>query len=212
MLPDRGPDGNTVIFVAPDGLVVVDTGRHPWHSDGILGFARDRKAADRRHPQHPLAPRSLERQRAPQGRASGGPGLHDERGAPGHRPGRIRGPQPRSGTTAPARRQPDPARGDGAVPGDDEVGRVVAARRAARSVGRAGDRRPAAGGACHSQRRDRGRPLALRREDRRRRARRPRHPAGAVLRDRLSGALAGARSTRSGRRRFAWRCPDTASR
>ncbi len=44
MLPERGPDGNTVIFVAPDGLVVVDTGRHPWHSDGILGFARDRKA------------------------------------------------------------------------------------------------------------------------------------------------------------------------
>ena len=44
MLPERGPDGNTVIFVAPDGLVVVDTGRHPWHSDGILAFARDRKA------------------------------------------------------------------------------------------------------------------------------------------------------------------------
>jgi glyoxylase-like metal-dependent hydrolase (beta-lactamase superfamily II) len=41
--PDRGPDGNTVIFVAPRGLIVVDTGRHPWHSDGILNFARDRK-------------------------------------------------------------------------------------------------------------------------------------------------------------------------
>jgi glyoxylase-like metal-dependent hydrolase (beta-lactamase superfamily II) len=40
--PDRGPDGNTVIFVAPKGLIVVDTGRHPWHSDGILNFARDR--------------------------------------------------------------------------------------------------------------------------------------------------------------------------
>lgn len=43
MLPERGPDGNTVIYVAPKGLVVVDTGRHPWHSDGILQFARERK-------------------------------------------------------------------------------------------------------------------------------------------------------------------------
>jgi glyoxylase-like metal-dependent hydrolase (beta-lactamase superfamily II) len=42
MLPDRGPDGNTVIVVAPAGLVVIDTGRHPWHSDGILAFARSR--------------------------------------------------------------------------------------------------------------------------------------------------------------------------
>ncbi len=40
---DRGPDGNTVIFVAPTGLIVVDSGRHPWHSDGILNFARDRQ-------------------------------------------------------------------------------------------------------------------------------------------------------------------------
>lgn len=39
MLPMRGPDGNTVIFDAPQGLVVVDTGRHDWHSDGILAFA-----------------------------------------------------------------------------------------------------------------------------------------------------------------------------
>ena len=29
----RGPDGNTIIFDAPEGLVVVDTGRHVWHSD-----------------------------------------------------------------------------------------------------------------------------------------------------------------------------------
>src|SRR5688572_29555134 len=43
MLPDRGPDGNTVVVVAPSGLVVVDTGRHPWHSDGILAFARERQ-------------------------------------------------------------------------------------------------------------------------------------------------------------------------
>src|SRR5262245_63357641 len=41
-LPGRGPDGNTIIFDAPDGLVVVDTGRHVWHSDAILAFARER--------------------------------------------------------------------------------------------------------------------------------------------------------------------------
>lgn len=40
MLPDRGPDGNTVIVAAPAGLIVIDTGRHAWHSDGILAFAR----------------------------------------------------------------------------------------------------------------------------------------------------------------------------
>jgi glyoxylase-like metal-dependent hydrolase (beta-lactamase superfamily II) len=43
MLPDRGPDGNTIILVAPSGLVAIDTGRHPWHSDGILAFARSRR-------------------------------------------------------------------------------------------------------------------------------------------------------------------------
>ena len=43
MLPQRGPDGNTVVFEAPDGLVVVDTGRHDWHSDAILAFARERR-------------------------------------------------------------------------------------------------------------------------------------------------------------------------
>jgi glyoxylase-like metal-dependent hydrolase (beta-lactamase superfamily II) len=40
--PGRGPDGNTIVFDAPDGLVVVDTGRHAWHSDGILAFAEAR--------------------------------------------------------------------------------------------------------------------------------------------------------------------------
>jgi glyoxylase-like metal-dependent hydrolase (beta-lactamase superfamily II) len=43
ILPGRGPDGNTVVFDAPEGLVVVDTGRHDWHSDAILALARDRK-------------------------------------------------------------------------------------------------------------------------------------------------------------------------
>ena len=43
MLPGRGPDGNTVVFDAPEGLIVIDTGRHAWHSDGILAFAANRK-------------------------------------------------------------------------------------------------------------------------------------------------------------------------
>ncbi len=40
--PDRGPDGNTIVFDGRDGLVVVDTGRHVWHSDAILNLARSR--------------------------------------------------------------------------------------------------------------------------------------------------------------------------
>lgn len=38
--PPRQPDGNTVIFLGEQGLVVVDTGRHPWHREAILNFAR----------------------------------------------------------------------------------------------------------------------------------------------------------------------------
>ena len=29
---DKGPDGNSIVLDAPDGLIVVDTGRHPAHS------------------------------------------------------------------------------------------------------------------------------------------------------------------------------------
>jgi glyoxylase-like metal-dependent hydrolase (beta-lactamase superfamily II) len=43
ILEDRGPDGNTIVFDAPEGLVVVDTGRHAWHSDAILAYAKFRK-------------------------------------------------------------------------------------------------------------------------------------------------------------------------
>ncbi|MEX1994254.1 MAG: MBL fold metallo-hydrolase [Steroidobacteraceae bacterium] len=43
MLPGRGPDGNTIVFDAPQGFIVVDTGRHEWHSDAILAFAAARK-------------------------------------------------------------------------------------------------------------------------------------------------------------------------
>lgn len=41
ILPDRQPDGNTVIFAAPKGLIVMDTGRHLWHREAIKAFARD---------------------------------------------------------------------------------------------------------------------------------------------------------------------------
>lgn len=40
--PGRGPDGNTIIFDAPEGLVVVDTGRHVAHSNAILAYAHER--------------------------------------------------------------------------------------------------------------------------------------------------------------------------
>lgn len=39
---DKGPDGNSVILDAPDGLIVVDTGRHPEHAKAILDYARER--------------------------------------------------------------------------------------------------------------------------------------------------------------------------
>ena len=37
----RGPDGNTVILDAPEGLIVVDTGRHPEHAKRIADHARN---------------------------------------------------------------------------------------------------------------------------------------------------------------------------
>ena len=39
----RGPDGNSIIFDAPDGLIVVDTGRHPAHAEAIIDYARERQ-------------------------------------------------------------------------------------------------------------------------------------------------------------------------
>ena len=38
----KGPDGNTIILDAPDGLIVVDSGRHPEHVAKILAAARER--------------------------------------------------------------------------------------------------------------------------------------------------------------------------
>lgn len=37
--PPAQPDGNSVMFQAPDGWVVVDTGRHPAHVDGVREIA-----------------------------------------------------------------------------------------------------------------------------------------------------------------------------
>jgi len=42
--PKRQPDGNTIVFQGPSGLVVMDTGRHPWHGQAILDFAKARRA------------------------------------------------------------------------------------------------------------------------------------------------------------------------
>ena len=42
-VPGQQPDGNTVVFEAPQGLVVVDTGRHAKHTDRIVEHAGDRK-------------------------------------------------------------------------------------------------------------------------------------------------------------------------
>jgi glyoxylase-like metal-dependent hydrolase (beta-lactamase superfamily II) len=41
--PERQPDGNTIIFSAPKGLIVMDTGRHAWQYEAILAFARAEK-------------------------------------------------------------------------------------------------------------------------------------------------------------------------
>lgn len=40
ILPKQQPDGNSVVFDAPAGLVVMDTGRHLWHREAILALAR----------------------------------------------------------------------------------------------------------------------------------------------------------------------------
>ena len=41
-IPSIGPDGNTVVYRAPEGLVVVDAGRHRTHSQKILDYATQR--------------------------------------------------------------------------------------------------------------------------------------------------------------------------
>lgn len=41
--PGSQPDGNTVIVNAPDGLIVVDSGRHVAHTQAIVDFAKSMK-------------------------------------------------------------------------------------------------------------------------------------------------------------------------
>ncbi|HTU10289.1 MAG TPA: MBL fold metallo-hydrolase [Allosphingosinicella sp.] len=38
----KGPDGNSIFLDAPEGLILVDTGRHPAHSAALLAYARQR--------------------------------------------------------------------------------------------------------------------------------------------------------------------------
>jgi glyoxylase-like metal-dependent hydrolase (beta-lactamase superfamily II) len=40
MTLNREPDGNSVIFEVPEGIVVMDTGRHEWHRQAILTLAK----------------------------------------------------------------------------------------------------------------------------------------------------------------------------
>lgn len=39
---DKGPDGNSIFLDAPAGLILVDTGRHPAHSEKLLAYAKER--------------------------------------------------------------------------------------------------------------------------------------------------------------------------
>ena len=39
--PNRQPDSNSIIIVAPNGLIVFDTGRHKEHAQRLLDFARE---------------------------------------------------------------------------------------------------------------------------------------------------------------------------
>lgn len=40
--PGRQPDGNSVFLDAPEGLILIDTGRHPGHQETLLAYARQR--------------------------------------------------------------------------------------------------------------------------------------------------------------------------
>jgi glyoxylase-like metal-dependent hydrolase (beta-lactamase superfamily II) len=40
--PDGSPDGNSTFLDAPEGLILVDTGRHPEHTQRLISYARER--------------------------------------------------------------------------------------------------------------------------------------------------------------------------
>ena len=39
-VPEQQPDGNSIVIRAPDGLIVIDTGRHVQHTQQIIEFAQ----------------------------------------------------------------------------------------------------------------------------------------------------------------------------
>ena len=41
-VPSKGPDGNSIFLDTADGLILVDTGRHPEHRDKLLAHAKQR--------------------------------------------------------------------------------------------------------------------------------------------------------------------------
>ena len=40
--PNSSPDGNSIFLDAPQGLILVDTGRHPEHTQRLIDYARER--------------------------------------------------------------------------------------------------------------------------------------------------------------------------
>jgi glyoxylase-like metal-dependent hydrolase (beta-lactamase superfamily II) len=40
---DKGPDGNSIFLDAPDGLILIDTGRHPAHAEKLIAYAKERE-------------------------------------------------------------------------------------------------------------------------------------------------------------------------
>lgn len=40
---DKGPDGNSIFLDTPNGLILVDTGRHPEHAERLLAYAQQRE-------------------------------------------------------------------------------------------------------------------------------------------------------------------------
>jgi glyoxylase-like metal-dependent hydrolase (beta-lactamase superfamily II) len=40
--PGSSPDGNSILLDAPEGLILVDTGRHPEHTERLIAYARER--------------------------------------------------------------------------------------------------------------------------------------------------------------------------
>lgn len=42
-VPGSQPDGNTIVLDAPNGLIVIDTGRHVEHTRAIIDYARQRR-------------------------------------------------------------------------------------------------------------------------------------------------------------------------